>query len=117
MQDRRESVRDKVFLGGVAEIKQAGSRMNCVVRNFSDNGACVEFDSSKPIPEQVNLTISRKGRAYLARAIWRQANRVGLAFLTMITDAPESDLDARLRRSEKKKRQLERRINQLLGED
>jgi hypothetical protein len=116
MRDRRESVRDKVFLGGVAEIDQAGSRMDCVVRNFSDNGACVEFDSAKPIPEQVNLTISRKGRSYLARAIWRQANRVGLAFLTMITDAPESDLDARLRRSEKKKRQLQRRINQLLGE-
>jgi hypothetical protein len=116
MRDRRESVRDKVFLGGVAEINQAGSRMDCVVRNFSDNGACVEFDSAKPIPEQVNLTISRKGRSYLARAIWRQANRVGLAFLTMITDAPESDLDARLRRSEKKKRQLQRRINQLLGE-
>ena len=116
MQDRRESVRDKVFLGGVAEINEAGSRMDCVVRNFSDSGACVEFDSAKPIPEQVNLTISRKGRSYLARAIWRQANRVGLAFLTMITDAPESDLDARLRRSEKKKRQLQRRINQLLGE-
>jgi hypothetical protein len=116
MQDRRESVRDKVFLGGVAEINQAGSRIDCVVRDFSDSGVCVEFDSAKPIPEQVNLTISRKGRSYLARAIWRQANRVGLAFLTMITDAPESDLDARLRRSEKKKRQLERRINQLLGE-
>jgi hypothetical protein len=116
MQDRRESVRDKVFLGGVAEINQAGSSMDCVVRNFSDSGACVEFDSAKPIPEQVNLTISRKGRSYLARAIWRQANRVGLAFLTMISDAPESDLDARLRRSEKKKRQLQRRIDQLLGE-
>ena len=116
MQDRRESVRDKVFLGGVAEINQAGAKMDCVVRNFSDQGACVEFDTAKALPEQVNLIISRKGRSYLARMIWRQANRVGLAFLTMITDAPESDLDARLRRSEKKKRQLQRRINQLLGE-
>jgi PilZ domain-containing protein len=117
MQDRRESVRDKVFLGGVAEINQAGSRMDCVVRNFSDQGACVEFDSARPISEQMNLTIARKGRSYLARMIWQQANRVGLAFLTMIAaDSPESDLDARLRRSEKKKRQLQRRINQLLGE-
>jgi hypothetical protein len=116
MQDRRESVRDKVFFGGVAEISQTGSRVDCVVRNFSDNGACVEFDSERPIPDEVNLTIARKGRSYLARMIWRQANLVGLAFRTMITDAPESDLDARLRRSEKKKRQLQRRINQLLGE-
>lgn len=118
MQDRRESVRNKVYLGGVAEIDQRGATVDCVVRNFSDNGACVEFDSASRIPEEVNLTIARKGRSYLARMIWRQANRVGLAFRTMITDAPpESDLDARLRHSEKKKRQLQRRINQLLSED
>jgi hypothetical protein len=47
--------------------------------------------------------------------IWRQANRVGLAFRTMVSDKPESDLDARLRRSEKKKRKLQRQIDQLLG--
>ena len=116
MQDRRTSVRDKVFLGGVAEINERGSTMDCVVRNFSNNGACVEFDSAAKIPEDVNLTIARKGRSYLAHMIWRQANLVGLAFRTMITDSSESDLDARLRRSEKKKRQLQRRINQLLGE-
>jgi hypothetical protein len=34
----------------------------------------------------------------------------------MATDAPASDLDERLRRSEIKKRQLQRRINELLGE-
>ena len=116
MQDRRESVRDRVFLGGVAEINERGSTMDCVVRNFSDNGACVEFNSTVGIPDQMNLTIERKGRSFLARMIWRQANRVGLAFRAMITDEPESDLDARLRRSEKKKRQLQRRINDLLGE-
>jgi PilZ domain len=116
MQDRRGSVRDKVFLGGVAEISQSnGSTVDCVVRNFSDKGACVEFNSASKLPEEMNLTISRKGRSYLARLIWRQANLVGLAFRTMVTDGTENDLDARLRRSEKKKRQLQRRINQLLG--
>jgi hypothetical protein len=34
----------------------------------------------------------------------------------MVTDPGESDLDARLRASEKKKRQLQRRINELLGD-
>jgi hypothetical protein len=117
MQDRRESVRDKVLLGGVAEVGGHGTTMDCVVRNLSTSGACVEFNSSARIPEDLNLTIVRKGRSYIAHMIWRQANRVGLAFRAMVTDAPpESDLDARLRRSEKKKRQLQRRINQLLGE-
>jgi hypothetical protein len=116
MQDRREGVREKVFLGGVAEIGERGRTMDCVVRNFSDNGACIEFNSAAKLADEMNLTISRKGRSYLARMVWRQANRVGLAFRAMVTDEPESDLDARLRRSEKKKRQLQRRINELLGE-
>ena len=34
----------------------------------------------------------------------------------MFADAPSSDLDERLRRSEIKKRQLQRRIKELLGE-
>jgi len=115
MQDRRHSVRDKVFLGGVAEIGE-NATMDCVVRNFSNTGACVEFDTSAKLPKEMNLTIAHKGRSFLASMIWRQANRVGLAFRSMMTDAPVDDLDARLRRSEKKKRQLQRRINELLGE-
>jgi hypothetical protein len=115
MQDRRQSVRDKVLFGGVAKVDEA-STMDCVVRNFSESGACVEFDASAKLPKEMSLTIARKGRSYLATMIWRQANRVGLAFKSMVTDAPADDLDARLRRSEKKKRQLQRRINDLLGE-
>jgi PilZ domain-containing protein len=117
MQDRRRSVRDKVLLGGVAEIPEIGSTMDCVVRNFSERGACVELSPSTNLPDEINLTIKRKGRSYLARLIWRQADRVGLAFRAMVTDAPVDDFDARLRRSEQKKRELQRRINELLGED
>ena len=117
MQDRRHSVRDKVLYGGVARIGESGGTMDCVVRNFSERGACVEFDSRSRLPEEIELTIARKGRSFIARIIWRQANRLGLAFRTMITDSSESDLDARLRRSEKKKLQLQRRINELLGEN
>ena len=116
MQDRRDGVRDKVFMGGVAEINDAGSTLNCVVRNFSDRGACVELESAAKLPGQMRVTIARKGRSYLARMIWRHANRVGLAFKTMVMDAPLDDLDIRLRRSEAKKRRLQRQIKQLLGE-
>ena len=116
MQDRRHDVRDKVFMGGVAEIDETGSTVDCVVRNFSDHGACVELESAAKLPDQIRVTIARKDRSYLARIIWRQVNRVGLAFKTMVMDAPVDDLDVRLRRSEAKKRQLQRRIEELLGE-
>jgi len=117
MQDRRKSARDKVLLGGVAEISEIGSTMDCVVRNLSESGACVEFNAPANLPDEMSLTIKRKGRSYFAKMIWRHANRIGLAFRTMATDAPVDDLDVRLRRSEKKKRELERRISALLGED
>lgn len=116
MQDRRQGVRDKVFLGGVAEINQRGSTMDCVVRNINERGACVEIDETATLPEKISLSIPRKGRSFVAEMIWRQANRVGLAFRTMVTDPPSSDLDERLRRSQIKQRQLKRRIKELIGE-
>ena len=116
MQDRRQGVRDKVFFGAVAEINERGSTMDCVVRNISEGGACVEFGDAVHLPEELNLSVARKGRSFLARLIWRQANKVGLAFRIMTSDTPVSDLDERVRRSEIKKRQLQRRINELLGQ-
>jgi hypothetical protein len=116
MLDRRQRARNKVFFGGVAAINEPGSTMDCVVRNISEHGACVEFDSAVKLPDEFSLTIARKGR-YLSRMIWRQANKVGLALRNMTAPvAPTSDLDARLRKSEQKKRQLQRRIKELLGE-
>ena len=116
MLDRRQSVGEKVLYGGVADIAERGATTNCVVRDISEQGACVEIDPTARLPEQWSLTIAHKGRSYLARLIWRQANKVGLAFRMRTSDAPVSDLDERLRRSEIKKRQLQRRINELLGE-
>jgi hypothetical protein len=118
MLDRRQSARDRVIFGGVATINDRGSTMDCVVRNISERGACVEFDETAKLPEEIRLTIARKGRSFLARMIWRQADKVGLAFRTMTASgAPApTDLDERLRRSEQKKRQLQRRIKELLGE-
>ena len=49
--------------------------------------------------------------------IWRQPNKVGLAFGNMTaSDAPASNLDERLRKSEQKKQLLQRRIKELLDE-
>jgi hypothetical protein len=116
MQDRRQSGRDKVYFGGVAEINERSSTMDCVVRNISERGACLEIDETAKLPEKLRLNIPRKGHLYLADLIWRHANRVGLAFRTMVMDPEASDLDERLRRSQIKQRQLKRRIRELIGE-
>lgn len=116
MLDRRQNVRDKVIYGGVAGIGEAGATRDCVVRNISEGGASVEFKSIVKLPrEQMSLTIARRGRSFLARIIWWRDNFVGVAFSSE-TEMPVSDLEERLRKSEKKKRQLQRRIKELIGE-
>lgn len=118
MLDRRQSARDKVIYGATAEIDgRAGSR-DCVVRNISESGARIEFGSTVRRPnKQILLTIAKKGRAFLASIIWWRDNFVGVAFRSeMACELPGSDLAERLRKSEKKKRELQRRINRLLGE-
>ena len=118
MLDRRQSARDKVIYGGVAEIDERGGSRDCVVRNISENGATIEFSNVVKLPrEQMSLTIARKGRSFLAKVIWWRDNFVGVAFSSeQPYDLPVSDLEERLRKSEKKKRQLQRRIKELLGE-
>jgi len=117
MQDRRLTARDKVIYGGVAELDEGGATRDCIVRNISDKGANVEFSSVVNLPrEQMSLRIARKGRSFLAKVVWWRDNFVGLAFKAETPSEPVSDLEERLRKSEIKKRQLQRRIKELLGE-
>ena len=114
MQDRRRTPRNKVIYGGLAEAD--GTARECVVRNLSETGASIEFRNEIRLPrEQLLLKIARKGRAFAARIVWWRDNFVGLAFnAEPFVNYPRSDLEERLRRSEKKKRELQRRIRELI---
>ena len=118
MLDRRQNARDKVISGGFAEIGERGAVRDCVVRNISEKGASLEFSNVIKLPkQQISLTITRKGRSFLAKIIWWRDNFVGVAFSSQTpSEPPVSDLEARLRKSEAKKRQLQRKIRQLISE-
>ena len=116
MQDRRQQPREKVLYGGVVQTDGADTTKDCVVRNLSEKGASIELGHISSFPKgPISLTITRKGRSFLAKVIWWRDNFVGLAFNGEAPE-PASDLEQRLRRSEAKKRALQRRIKQLLGE-
>jgi hypothetical protein len=116
MPDRRQSARDKVIYGGVAEIAESGASRNCVVRNISEHGAHLEFTNEIGLPKtSLQLKIARKGRSFIARIIWWRDNFVGVAFNSeQAYELPGSDLAERLRKSENKKRQLQQRIKELI---
>jgi hypothetical protein len=102
MQARRQNARNKVVYGAV-KIGETDATIDCTTRELSK--------------ERISLKIARKGRALLANIIWWRDNFVSVAFCSeTLIGLPVSDLEKRLRQSEKKKQQLQRRINKLLGE-
>ncbi|MET0444154.1 MAG: PilZ domain-containing protein [Pseudorhodoplanes sp.] len=110
MDDRRKQPRDKVIFGATASKDQKAKE--CVVRDISEAGARVEFPlGHRPLKEQMSLTIERDGRPVSADIMWMKGNVVGVSF----NETPVSDLDARVRKSEMKKRELQMEIQRLLG--
>lgn len=119
MLDRRERVRDKVIFGAVAGSDKTAAKVSCVVRNISASGANVEFPGAAQLPDNISLSIPKTGRAFLAKIVWWRANRAGIVFQSANEErraAPASDLEERLRISERKARALKQRVRQLLGE-
>jgi len=109
MDDRRKQPRDKVIMGATASKDQKAKE--CVVRDISEEGARVEFPvGHRPIKEQMSLSIERDGRTVSADIMWSKGNVVGVSF----NEARASDLDARVRKSEAKKRELQMEIQKLL---
>jgi PilZ domain len=114
MIERRQSARARVMYGGVIAHNKRQSTMNCVIRNFSEDGAKVEFDNTALLPDVIDLLIAKKNRAFRAKITWRQANEAGLAFHPVKRDAPiPLDWARRLRVCEAERRELQNRIVQL----
>lgn len=118
MFDRRQTARARVIYGGVLAYNGRQSTLNCVIRNFSDDGAKVEFENAALLPDVVDILIAKKDRAFTATIAWRRDNEAGLSFRPAAeSDAPiPLDWARRLRASESERRQLQSRINQLLSE-
>jgi hypothetical protein len=79
MEERRATVRQKVFKAGTIEFNRAGA-IGCTVRNVSLGGACLEFDSLLGVPETFALVLRADRTMRHCKVRWRNARRVGVAF-------------------------------------
>ena len=55
------------------------SRMDCTIRDLSDNGACVEVSNSRLVPSLFKLVRS-SGATVLCRVAWRTRSKLGVTF-------------------------------------
>jgi hypothetical protein len=62
-----------VFSGGSASI-------DCIVRNSSKSGACLDVASPIGIPENFDLVYDVDHARMSCRVVWRKANRIGVQF-------------------------------------
>lgn len=115
MLDRRKCARGRVYYGGRIVFNDRRSTMDCIVRNYSDRGAKVDFASTHLITDEVDLTIDRKGLAYRARMIWRRGDVAGFVFRNSsnVPVATTLDVSMRLRATERAMRQLRRHVEQM----
>lgn len=117
MIEQRQTLRKRVIYSGVVTFNERRSSLDCVIRNFSDDGAKIEFDNPALLPDEIDLVIPKKNRAFRAKMVWAAAGQAGLTFRSISRDQPVPlDLARRLRLCESERRDLQSRLAQLLSE-
>ena len=122
MLERRQFPRNRVYYGGMVAFNARNSTLACVVRNFSQRGAKIEFENSAVIPDRIDFEIARRGLSCPARLVWRDRNAAGLMFsdvqkpVQQTSDVIPLDWARKLRATERENRKLRSRLDQILSE-
>jgi hypothetical protein len=120
MNERRSRARQRSFLQGRIYFNNRRSSLDCLIRDFSDQGAKLTISDSVALPEIVELYIPHKDETYRAKVQWRTGFELGVAFNeqedspSIVPNAP--DLAGRVRRLEGEVATLQRKVSELQNE-
>lgn len=87
MNERRQSARLKTFKGGMI-IYGTAPPVECLIRNLSTNGACLEIGSDGLLPDQFTLLIKPEMVKRNCHMVWRKGHRVGVQFILLASKTP-----------------------------
>ena len=114
---KRKSIRQKSLLRGFGYFGGRSAAINCIVRDLSDTGARLTFSVSPPADDDIEFHIPSKGWALHAKTIWRNADEIGVSFVSSSVreraELHDSSLTERIARLEfelAKVKQLLRRL-------
>ena len=80
MNDRRQHQRIRTLkFGKIAHIRKDAT-LDCLVRNLSVGGACLQIDILDGLPEQFYLKVPVENLKQLCRIVWKSEDRIGVAF-------------------------------------
>lgn len=90
MPERRTSTRRKEFLEARIFFNNRKSGFNCVVHDFSARGARITVSEGDRVPDEFELYVPVKQKAFPARVRWRRDGEIGLFF----SQAPPPEVEA-----------------------
>lgn len=93
--EHRIAARHRTLKSGKIAFAQ-GAAIDCVIRNISKAGACLEVASPVGIPPAFDLLIDSSGAVNPCRVVWRTERRIGVVFLGGRPGGPRA-LDGRCR--------------------
>lgn len=79
MTEQRNNQRHRILKAGSISFDRAAG-IDCVVRNVSETGACLEIASPIGIPNDFVLVISKDNVQRRCHVAWRSARRIGVRF-------------------------------------
>jgi hypothetical protein len=80
MQEKRQRIRNRTYLGGRISFNHQFSTLDCLVRNLSERGAMIQLDHVSALPDHVELNVAQRHRSFRAHVVWRQLGMAGLRF-------------------------------------
>jgi hypothetical protein len=81
MDERRTRTRARSLKAAKIKLAKGAAVIDCIVKNFSATGACLEVVTPVGIPEAFDLVFENDHTALPCRVMWRKAHRIGIKFL------------------------------------
>jgi hypothetical protein len=90
--ERRAALRHKSFIQGRIYFNHRRSSMDCVIREFTDIGARLEFSDVAALPDAFEVFVPSKDQYFQAQAVWHKGSTIGVSWMPegSIHPAPES---------------------------
>jgi len=80
MEERRRAPRSRSYKSGQINAEGYPS-IDCIIRNLTDGGACIEVDSKLVRTDQFRLVIHPEYLNRLCDVVWREPKRIGVKFV------------------------------------
>ena len=80
MLERKGQPRRRTLKAGKIVFDHRSCVIDCMVRNVSATGACLEFPSTVGVPDRFDLVIAAESYPRPCRVAWKDNKRVGVTF-------------------------------------